>query len=439
MNFEKQDVTDSPATSLDEQPSVSTRVGAIAFVDETSAVKPTSRLQGFAQLDPKTRVQKLISMGFLTEADEQVLLENSSLSVELADSFIENCVGGFSLPLGIATNFLIDGEEYVIPMAVEESSVIAAASHGAKLTRSGGGFVTEPVRTIATCQIQFYAEQKSKREIEHAFDDVQQELMDLANACHPRLVERGGGVVAIELRHLKQNCFAIHLHVDTREAMGANIVNTMAEEIGKVLPQKIGCTVGLKILTNLTVHRVSKVSCEVTPQALEVAGFSGTDAIERICRAFEFADMCSFRAATHNKGVMNGIDPVIIATGNDWRAVEAGCHAYAALDGRYKPMTRWFKNEQGNLEGHIAVPIAVGTVGGVTKLHPGAAASLRLLRYPTASKLSNIIAAVGLAQNLSALRALACEGIQRGHMALHEKNIEMMKRYDNAASGPASR
>lgn len=430
MNFEKHDRDESR----------SERAGAVAYShsslnEDNFLVRRTSRLHGFAQLEPKARVQKLIELGFLSVEDEHVLLENSSLSVELADSFIENCVGGFSLPLGIATNFLIDSEEFVVPMAVEESSVVAAASHGAKLARSGGGFFTTPVRAIATCQIQFYSIGTPRREIEERFDAAQTQLVSIANACHPRLVERGGGVVAIELRYLKPDCFVIHLHVDTCEAMGANIVNSMAEVIGQILPSLFECQAGLKILTNLTVHRISRVSCEVTPQALEVAGFSGADAIDRICKAYEFADLCSFRAATHNKGVMNGIDPVIIATGNDWRAVEAGCHAYAALDGRYKPLTQWFKNEAGNLEGHIAVPVAVGTVGGVTKLHPGAAASLRLLHYPTASKLSNIIAAVGLAQNLSALRALACEGIQRGHMALHDKNIEMMKRYD--ANGPA--
>lgn len=420
------------------------RTGALAYDEkgrDTSELT-TSRISGFAQLDPVMRIQKLVSLGFISAADGQTLLENGRLSIDLADAFIENCVGGFSLPLGVATNFCIDGEDYLIPMAVEESSVVAAASHGAKLARSTGGFLTEPVKTIATCQIQF-SSQLDYAHLESQFVLVKEELATLANACHSRLVERGGGVVDLELRKLNRSGFyAIHLHVDTKEAMGANIVNTMAEEIGSKLPSYLECSVGLKILTNLTVHRVSRVKCEVLPSALEMSGFSGSDAIERICRAYEFADMCSFRAATHNKGVMNGIDPILIATGNDWRAVEAGCHAYAALDGHYKPLTRWFKNEAGHLEGHIAVPIAVGTVGGVTKLHPGANASLRMLRYPDSAKLSNIIAAVGLAQNLSALRALACEGIQRGHMALHEKNIEMLKRYDTQLkprNAPSSR
>jgi hydroxymethylglutaryl-CoA reductase len=213
--------------------------------------------------------------------------------------------------------------------------------------------------------------------------------------------------------------------------MGANIVNSIAEKVGQNLPTLLPCHVGSKILTNLALHRVVKVQCEVEFSALERENFSGQEVAQRICSVWEFADLDPFRAVTHNKGVMNGIDPVVIATGNDWRAVNAGCHAYASLSGVYKPLTRWFINDNSRLQGEIELPIAVGTVGGVTRLHPSASTCLKLMGSPSSSKLAAIIASVGLAQNLSAIRALGCEGIQKGHMALHEKNLEMMKVYDH--------
>jgi hydroxymethylglutaryl-CoA reductase len=309
--------------------------------------------------------------------------------------------------------------------------VIAAASYGAKLARSCGGFFSQPTKTIATCQIQFFPQQLENLDLVfHEY--VKPKLFELAEKCHPRLLARGGGVHSIELRALsKPGYYVIHVNVNTLEAMGANIVNTIAEEIGRHLPSLIPCTVGSKILTNLTLHRLTKVWCEVELSELERDGYSGEQAAEKICSVWEFANLDPFRAATHNKGVMNGIDPVVIATGNDWRAVEAGCHAYASLSGSYKPLTKWFINENKRLQGEIVVPIAVGTVGGVTKLHPSATACLKLIGNPTAAELSVIIASTGLAQNLSAIRALGCEGIQKGHMALHEKNLEMMRHYDH--------
>ncbi|MEN9530040.1 MAG: hypothetical protein RI932_1913 [Pseudomonadota bacterium] len=395
----------------------------------------SSRISGFAQMSVKARLAALVERGFLTREAAESLYSAESLSQELADTFIENCIGSFALPLGIATNFLIDGSEYLIPMAVEESSVVAAASHGAKLARSRGGFFTSPTKSIATSQIQFSVQADDAARVPAWFESVRADLIDRANACHPRLLSRGGGTVGVELRMLpKPGVFVIHVHVDTREAMGANIVNTIAEDIGRWLPGSIPCRVGLKILTNLTVHRITRVRCEVDSKTLEMSGFSGAEAVERIVEAWEFADLDPYRAATHNKGVMNGIDPVVIATGNDWRAVEAGAHAFAAMSGQYKPLTRWSKGDEGQLVGEIAVPVAVGTVGGVTKLHPAVQSTLSMLGYPEAHVLSGLIASVGLAQNLSALRALACEGIQRGHMALHEKNIEMLRRYDHMPS-----
>jgi hydroxymethylglutaryl-CoA reductase len=394
----------------------------------------SSRIVGFAKLTVKGRLHALEERGLLSASDMSLFSSSEGLPLSHAENFIENCVGHFSLPLGIATNFLVNRNEVLIPMAVEESSVVAAASHGAKLVRSGGGFFADPTETIATCQIQI----KCPADFHFAFFFAEQKdaLRARANACHPGLANRGGGVVDLELRALNSSGFyVIHVHVDTKEAMGANIVNTIAEVLGTHLQNdfsQFGIQVGLKILTNLTLRRLTTVRCEVLPEALAMAGFSGPEAIERIVAAHEFAEQDPFRAATHNKGIMNGIDPVVIATGNDWRAVEAGCHAYAATKSvGYKPMSHWKKSHSGSLLGEIKLPIAVGTVGGVTKLHPIAQRCLRILGNPSSSDLSAIIASVGLAQNLSALRALACEGIQRGHMALHERNIEMLRRYDH--------
>ncbi len=394
----------------------------------------SSRIPNFAQMNSKQRCQALVSRNIISHNDSQSLNNSGALSIEQAEKFIENCIGGFTLPLGIATNFLIDGQEIFIPMAVEESSVVAAASFGAKLARTCGGFFSEPTETIATCQIQFIIDPKMN--IYSIFHDfLREKLFELAQNCHPRLVQRGGGVKSIELRALsKPGYYVFHVNVDTCEAMGANIVNSIAEEMGRRLPELLPCTVGSKILTNLTTHRITKVKCEIEFSALERENYSGEEVAKRICSVWEFADLDPFRATTHNKGIMNGIDPVVIATGNDWRAVEAGCHAFASLSGTYKPLTKWFINKNKRLQGEIALPIAVGTVGGVTKLHPTATSCLSLLGTPSASRLSAIIASVGLAQNLSAIRALGCEGIQKGHMALHEKNLEIMRQYDHLPS-----
>ena len=394
----------------------------------------SSRIVGFAKMDAKNRIQTLINKGILSQKEGHLLLQSGALPLEQGEQFIENCIGGFTLPLGIATNFLVDQEEVFIPMAVEESSVVAAASHGAKLARAGGGFFSTPTKTIATCQIQIFPQEGV--DLNRLFHNGLKDQMEVwAQACHPKLVARGGGVHSIELRTLpKPGVYVFHIHVDTKEAMGANIVNTIAEEVGRRLAETVPCRIGCRILTNLTAHRLTHIACEVPFEALARNGYSGEEAAERICQVWEFADLDPFRAATHNKGVMNGIDPVVIATGNDWRAVEAGCHAYATLNGSYKPLTQWSITRRKTLRGEIQLPIAVGTVGGVTRLHPAVNTCLKLMGYPSAAKLSAIIASVGLAQNLSALRALGCEGIQKGHMALHEKNLEMLRQYDHLPS-----
>jgi hydroxymethylglutaryl-CoA reductase len=380
-------------------------------------------------MTPQARRELLASPELGSREALETLLGGGGLPCDQADLFIENCVGVFGIPFGIALNFVVDGEATLIPMAVEESSVVAAASHGAKLARGLGGFFSDITRTIATSQIEFFVDDDGA--VEGDVRRVEGEIRAIADGVHPRLVARGGGVRDVECRRIAPGRFVLHLNVDTLEAMGANIVNTMAEEVGSHLPRLIGCRVGLRILTNLTTHRLTRVHCEVEPAALEIAGFSGEEAVDRIVQAWEFARLDPFRAATHNKGVMNGIDPVVIATGNDWRAVEAGCHAFAALSGRYSPLTRWSKTPSGRLRGEITAPIAVGTVGGVTRLHAQAKWALGVLGNPGSARLSALIASVGLAQNLSALRALACEGIQKGHMSLHQKNLDMLRRYDD--------
>lgn len=398
----------------------------------------SSRIPGFARMSGPERVEQLVDRGVLADTERDFFLAPGNLSVEQADAFIENCVGCFSLPLGIATNFLVDGAEVLVPMAVEESSVVAAASHGAKMARSMGGFYSEPTPTIATCQVQIFCDPSLDLPLE--FEAVRERVLAAASECHPKLIARGGGVLGSELRSLpKPGYWVLHIHVNTLEAMGANIVNTIAERVGRLLPELIPVEVGLQILTNLCDRRLTKVSTRVSFDALEIAGFNGEYAARRIVRAWEFASLDPYRAATHNKGTMNGIDPVVIATGNDWRAVEAGAHAYCARDGRYRPMTTWSvvdadAQTPSHLRGEICLPIAVGTVGGVTRLHSGARAAMKMMGEPSSARLSAIIAAVGLAQNLSALRALACEGIQKGHMALHKRNLEMLRRYDDVAT-----
>lgn len=414
-------------------PSVGEHLGA-------SALGATSRIPGFSRMSGERRVAELVERGVIAADERMHFLSPGNLSVEQADAFIENCVGCFSLPLGIATNFLVDGEEVLVPMAVEESSVVAAASHGAKMARSMGGFFSEPTPTIATCQVQIFTEPHFQLDALFALHEAK--ILQIAAECHPKLAARGGGVIGAELRSLpKPGYWVLHIHVNTLEAMGANIVNTIAERVGAALPELFECSIGLRILTNLCDRRLTRVSTKIAFRALEIAGFSGADAASRIERAWEFALLDPYRAATHNKGTMNGIDPVVIATGNDWRAVEAGAHAFCARSGRYHPMTTWKVVEEqtedgsrGYLHGEICLPIAVGTVGGVTRLHSGAHSALKLMGFPSSERLSAIIASVGLAQNLSALRALSCEGIQKGHMALHERNLEMLRRYDDISS-----
>jgi hydroxymethylglutaryl-CoA reductase len=391
----------------------------------------SSRLPGFYELPISERLEAARVFAGLGEPDAAALGRFGALSGELTDVFIENAVGTFSLPLGIATNFRINGRDVLVPMAVEETSVLAAASHGAKLARAGGGFTAESTDPLMTGQIQLLLDAPADHDgvlTEHRAD-----LLAYANRGHEKLVERGGGAKDLTWRYIEAiQSLVVHLHIHCGDAMGANIVNTMCEKVSTLILELFPCAVGLRILTNLTDRRRTRVACRVPVAALDSPEFDGRQVAERIVMAYQFAYHDIYRATTNNKGVMNGIDPVLIATGNDWRAVEAGAHAWAARSGAYRPMAEWSLGSDGALEGVLELPMAVGTVGGVTKLHPTAQAALKLLGTPNAQGLAQIVTAVGLAQNLSALRALASEGIQRGHMSLHRTNLDLLRR--NGAS-----
>ncbi len=387
--------------------------------------KTSSRLPGFYQLPISERLN--IANTFSDISATSDLGNCGNLSPELIDVFIENAVGTMALPLGIATNFQINGQDILIPMAVEETSVLAAASHGAKLVRAGGGFKTASTAPIMTGQIQLFP--KERQDFTSILLKHKQEILSWANQGMERLVSRGGGAIGLNWRFCEDiNSLIIYLDVDTRDAMGANIVNTMCEKISTLIAGLFPCDIGLRILTNLNDKRLAKAECVIPASAFETKKFAGEEIVKGIENAYLFARHDVYRATTHNKGVMNGIDPVVIATGNDWRAVEAGAHAWCCRKGVYQPMTKWYQNNDGDLVGSIELPMAVGTVGGVTKLHPTDQAAIKLLGNPSASGLAEIIVATGLAQNLSALRALASEGIQKGHMGLHQRNLELIRK-----------
>ncbi len=339
---------------------------------------------------------------------------------------IENVVGVHALPLGIAVNFLINGQDVLVPMVIEEPSVVAGASFAAKLARAGGGFraTTTPPEMIGQIQILDVTDLDSAR-----FDilAMREELLTRANTSDPVLVELGGGARDIDVRILQETAVGpmliVHLIFDCRDAMGANTVNTACEALAPRIEEITGGRVRLRILSNLADRRLARARCTVPADALAFGDFSGQEVVQGIVEASAFAAADPYRAATHNKGIMNGVDAVVLATGNDWRAVEAGAHAYAAQEDGYTSLSKWARDRDGNLAGTLEMPLAVGTVGGATRVHPTAQVALKILQVETAQQLAEITAAVGLAQNLAALRALATEGIQRGHMALHARQV----------------
>ena len=381
---------------------------------------PSSRIEGFYKLSPAERTRIVKDFAGLSDEEARALSGEAGLSVSQADKMVENALGTFAMPLGIATNFLINGKDHLIPMAIEEPSVVAAASNAAKMARERGGFKTSSTEPMMIGQVQVTGV-KDPRAAATKLESEKSEILKLANSQDPMLVSLGGGARDIETRIIETMHgpqVVVHLHVDVRDAMGANAVNTMAEATAPLIEKLTGGKVYLRILSNLAVLRLARAEAVWPKDAI-----GGEDVVDGVVEAYVFADADPFRCATHNKGVMNGIDAVIIATGNDWRAIEAGAHAYAAKNGSYKPLTRFEKTPEGDLRGLIEVPMAVGLVGGATKVHPSAKACVKLLGVKTANELGEIVAAVGLAQNMAALRALATVGIQRGHMSLHARNI----------------
>lgn len=387
-----------------------------------------SRLPNFRNLAPAQRLSALAAQAGLT-ADEQALLSRpGALELARADGMIENVIGTFELPLGVAGNFQINGRDVLVPMAVEEPSVVAAASYMAKLARGCGGFETSSTLPLMRAQVQVLG-LGDPQGARLALLRERERILELANGRDKVLIELGGGCRDIEVHVFPDTprgpMLVMHLIVDVRDAMGANTVNTMAEAVAPLVESITGGRVRLRILSNLADLRLARARVRLTAQALDTQERSGAEIIEGVLDAYTFAAIDPYRAATHNKGIMNGIDPVIVATGNDWRAIEAGAHAYACRDGRYTSLTHWEKDGSGALVGTLEMPMPVGLVGGATKTHPLARLALKILDVSSAQELGEVAVAVGLAQNLGALRALATEGIQRGHMALHARNIAL--------------
>jgi hydroxymethylglutaryl-CoA reductase len=390
-----------------------------------SLERPSSRIPGFYQLDVPGRHRELSQRFGLSDEDLDLLKGSRVDGVGIADKMVENCVGVLRLPIGLGLNFQVNGRDYVVPMAVEEPSVVAAASNIARVVRASGGFQAQADPSVMIAQVQILGV-KDLDDACAAVTEAAPAIVEAANARHPSMVARGGGANGIEVRVLDSapRMLVVHLLIDCRDAMGANIVNDMAECVAPLIEEVTGGRARLRILSNLADRRLARAHCTIREELLERPGHAGPDVAGGVVEAYRFAAADPYRAATHNKGVMNGIDAVGIATGNDWRSLEAGAHAYAARNGRYEPLTRWWRSK-GHLHGEIELPMAVGTVGGSTRVQPVLGVLQKLLRAESAQELAMVMASVGLAQNLGALCALASEGIQRGHMSLHARSVAL--------------
>jgi len=392
-------------------------------------VAKSSRLPGFFRRTPQERRREVQAFADLTD-EEIAALDSGGLTLEQADRMIENVIGLHALPLGIATNFQVNGRDRLVPMVIEEPSVVAGLSYAARLVREGGGFhaTADPPEMIGQMQVLDLPDPAAARQRLLA---AKEELLQLAHTVDPVLVGLGGGSRDLMVRHIPSSpvgpMLVVHLAYDVRDAMGANAVNTAAEALAPRVETISGGRVGLRILTNLADRRLARAWGVVPKEALGLEGLSPDEGVQRILEAYAFAACDPYRAATHNKGIMNGVDAVALATGNDWRAIEAGAHAYAATRDRggYGSLTTWERDADGNLIGSIELPIAAGIVGGATRVHPAARVALKILGVRTAAELAEVLASVGLAQNLAAIRALAMEGIQRGHMKLHARQVAM--------------
>jgi hydroxymethylglutaryl-CoA reductase len=392
-----------------------------------------SRMPGFYKLSLDER-RRRISERANVELDELVAaLGSGGLDAETADKVVENCLGTYALPFGIALNVRVNGVDRLVPMVVEEPSVIAAASNAARMVRAGGGFSAEMIEELMTSQVQLFDVLHPGRALER-LEAASDELLEIGASAVPGLVSRGGGPRAIEVRDLGARCIVVHVLVDCLDAMGANLVNSIAEAIGPRAEELSEGKLGLRILSNLSDRRRVRTTCRVHARELalgrgaddtgssEPPRVEGNEVLDGIVQASRFAELDPYRATTHNKGIMNGVDAVVLATGNDFRAVEAGAHAFAARSGRYAPLAVWRRDGE-DLVGELEMPLALGTVGGTLRVHPAARVALKLMGVERAGDLSMIAASVGLASNLAALRALATEGIQRGHMSLHARSV----------------
>jgi hydroxymethylglutaryl-CoA reductase len=386
-----------------------------------------SRFPEFYKLSVSDRVRSIHERGWLSAEDYQALISGEhTLKINKADKMIENVVGVMGLPVGLGLNFLINGRDYIVPLVVEEPSIVAALSSAAKVVRAAGGFTVESTEPVLIGQVQV-VDVPHIAKARAALMQRKAEILNLANSLHPQMVARGGGAQDIEVHtHARPeggDMLVLHLLVDTRDAMGANLVNTMCEGVASLVESITDGRVFLRILSNLTDRAMVRARCVIPFENLAGKGYAGEEVRDGVILANEFASIDPYRAATHNKGVMNGVDAVALATGNDWRAIEAAAHAYAARGGRYTSLTRWFKGPQGELVGEMDIPMKVGTVGGPLQSNATVALNLRLLGIKSARELAEVMGAVGLAQNFSALRALVTEGIQQGHMTLHARSV----------------
>jgi hydroxymethylglutaryl-CoA reductase len=386
----------------------------------------TSRIPGFYNLTLDERRKELAESANITPDVLAAFATNGGLSPAAAEHMIENVIGTYALPLGIGLNFQVNGRDVLVPMVIEEPSVVAGASFMAKLARTSGGFHATTSEPLMIGQIQVIKvsnlEEAKLKLIEH-----KSELLSAADSVDPLLKKFGGGARDLEVRIMEKSpiggFLVLHLIYDVRDAMGANAVNTACERLAPQVEAITGGRVHLRILSNLADRRLARVRCTIPVKELAFDEYKGEEVRDGIIAANAFAAVDPYRAATHNKGIMNGVDAVVIATGNDWRAIEAGAHAYASRSGSYTSLSTWGKDEDGNLVGTLEMPMAVGIIGGATKVHPAAQAAVKVMGVKTASELAEIIVSVGLAQNMAALRALSTEGIQRGHMSLHARQV----------------
>ncbi len=369
------------------------------------------------------RLQAIVEQSGLSQ-EEAAAFSTNGLNPDGADHMIENVIGLYSLPVGIATNFRVNHKEVLVPMVIEEPSVVAGASLAARLAREGGGFTASSDEPVMIAQMQIL-DVANPHQARLALLAQKQRLLEFAATTDPVIMKLGGGPRGVEVRILNDGQLVLHLLYDCRDAMGANTVNTAVEALKPMVEEITGGRVNLRILSNLADHRLARSTAVIPTSALAFDDFDGEFVRDRIIEAYAFAAADPYRATTHNKGIMNGVDAVVIATGNDWRAIEAGAHAYAARSGKYTSLSQWGSDRAGNLIGTLEMPMAVGIVGGATKVHPTARAALKIMGIQSARELAEIIVSVGLAQNFAAIRALATEGIQRGHMNLHARQLAM--------------